>query len=488
MFELITAALIAACTVGGSECPKGSFCTAEWNDKAQTCPGVGQCEPLPAIPSATFSLPVPKGEAVYCGKKGPAKPGDSHNGCNPSNRFAVDLVSSAFTPPHLVVSSADGVAWPVGGCFTKDLTHQDGEDFCNQGWGNYVRVQHEGGLYSQYAHLAAILVDAGKAVKRGDPIGIEGNTGIAGAKHIHWSVHRGTAKDGGPSIPFKVATSSGPVPLSDLACGDWTKDAKPDFKTRYVSENLSAAPPETFEFRAQLMGEAERSPRCPPSYTAIGSDACLARPAEFKDPRRIIVFFHGMMRPEAISSAAELIELASMATGRGYAVLAMLGEPGLCDWSPEFKSHLCFPSAKSQLPQFGQFLKVKLAVALRGARRSLSADLTAPFLLGFSNGGFFVSMLAAESQWKVAGYAVLHGGLPQGLTQFDKTRARPTLLIAASEDPWQLPKMQALSKAMSQSDWPNELRVRAGGHGLQHEDAKAALDFFDATLAAGPKK
>lgn len=475
--------LAASCKVGGSDCPKGSFCSATWSESTQACPSEGSCIELPVAPTTTFSLPVPTGDAVYCGKKGPGKPEDSHHGCNLSTRFAVDLVSSAFAAPHLVVASADGIAWPVGGCSTKDLTHQDGPDWCNQGWGNYIRVQHEGGVYTQYAHLAALLVDAGKAVKKGDPIGIEGNTGFAGAKHIHWSVHRGTANEGGPSIPFVLATSAGVLPHAALICGNWTSDSKPLPASRYVSENAGSSPPETFEFRAKLKSATATQASCPSAYEELGNGDCLARPTEFKDSRRLIVYFHGMLKPSSVAASAELSELASLANSRGYAVIAMLGEAGLCDWSSESKEHLCFPSGRGQLPRAGEFLQRRFGVALESASRRLGTRIPAPFLMGFSNGGFFVSLLAAETKVHAAGYAVLHGGIPSGVSTFDGSRSRATLLIAAAEDKWQLPKMQALSKAMSKAGWSNELRVRQGFHALQREDVEAVLEFFEETLA-----
>lgn len=47
----------------------------------------------------------------------------------------------------------------------------------NNGWGNYVRVDHGDGTIARYAHLDHIHVSQGQAIGRGAVIGGEGNTG-----------------------------------------------------------------------------------------------------------------------------------------------------------------------------------------------------------------------------------------------------------------------------------------------------------------------
>ena len=41
-----------------------------------------------------------------------------------------------------------------------------------------------------YAHLSKVLVKEGAEVAAGEPIGIEGASGRAGNRHLHFSVHR----------------------------------------------------------------------------------------------------------------------------------------------------------------------------------------------------------------------------------------------------------------------------------------------------------
>ncbi len=55
-------------------------------------------------------------------------------------------------------------------------------------YGNYILINHGYDYQSFYAHLDKILVSKGKKVKRGDLIGLVGNTGKSTAPHLHYEV------------------------------------------------------------------------------------------------------------------------------------------------------------------------------------------------------------------------------------------------------------------------------------------------------------
>lgn len=78
-------------------------------------------------------------------------------------------------------------------------------------WGNYVRIDTKDGFYVYLCHLKSRAVKTGQSVKKGDKIGVMGNTGYSFGAHTHFEVRNAkTNKAVNPSdwsgIPNKVGT------------------------------------------------------------------------------------------------------------------------------------------------------------------------------------------------------------------------------------------------------------------------------------------
>ena len=59
------------------------------------------------------------------------------------------------------------------------------------GYGRLVRIQHEFGIETRFAHLSKISVKVGQRVSRGDLIGAMGNSGRSTGTHLHYEVRVG---------------------------------------------------------------------------------------------------------------------------------------------------------------------------------------------------------------------------------------------------------------------------------------------------------
>ena len=57
--------------------------------------------------------------------------------------------------------------------------------------GNVVYIDHGGGVVTSYFHMSKPLVRVGQIVKRGQVIGLVGNTGRVTGPHLHWAARYG---------------------------------------------------------------------------------------------------------------------------------------------------------------------------------------------------------------------------------------------------------------------------------------------------------
>jgi murein DD-endopeptidase MepM/ murein hydrolase activator NlpD len=82
----------------------------------------------------------------------------------------LDICSNKGTP---IIAPADGVVYRRG--------H-------HRYLGKYIRINHGRGITTTYGHLSALSVERGQKVKRGDIIGLMGNTGRSVGTHLHYSL------------------------------------------------------------------------------------------------------------------------------------------------------------------------------------------------------------------------------------------------------------------------------------------------------------
>jgi murein DD-endopeptidase MepM/ murein hydrolase activator NlpD len=59
-----------------------------------------------------------------------------------------------------------------------------------KGFGNCVVIDHGYGLQTTYAHLSSIKVPVGLNVKRGDMVGLSGNSGSSTGAHLHYQIEK----------------------------------------------------------------------------------------------------------------------------------------------------------------------------------------------------------------------------------------------------------------------------------------------------------
>ncbi len=68
-----------------------------------------------------------------------------------------------------------------------------------KGYGQLVKIKHDFGYETRYAHLSKISVKVGQRISQGDSIGKMGNTGRSTGTHLHYEIRR----NGKPINPMK---------------------------------------------------------------------------------------------------------------------------------------------------------------------------------------------------------------------------------------------------------------------------------------------
>ncbi len=70
------------------------------------------------------------------------------------------------------------------------------------GYGNFVQLNHGGGLATGYGHMSRFAVSSGSRVRRGQIIGYVGSTGLSTGPHLHYELYRGGRAVNPMSVKF----------------------------------------------------------------------------------------------------------------------------------------------------------------------------------------------------------------------------------------------------------------------------------------------
>ncbi|MCL2842418.1 MAG: peptidoglycan DD-metalloendopeptidase family protein [Oscillospiraceae bacterium] len=119
---------------------------------------------------------------------------------------AAGTVTSLFGPRRVVIGSSNhqgiDIAAPHG---TPIIAADGGEVFfvgASGGFGNLIKIRHDNGHVTYYAHLSSMAVSVGERVYRGQFLGGMGMTGTASGVHLHFEIRiDGVPVDPLPFLP-----------------------------------------------------------------------------------------------------------------------------------------------------------------------------------------------------------------------------------------------------------------------------------------------
>ena len=137
------------------------------------------------VPSAEgFIWPVTTSRKISSPQGNRVPPG---NGIGSSNHKGVDICNVSYSSKIYATKS--------GKVLIASMPYSD-PDGGKSGYGNYVVIDHGGGMSTLYAHMSIVKVSVGQYVTQGDVIGVTGNTGASTGPHLHYEVHSTTMVNG----------------------------------------------------------------------------------------------------------------------------------------------------------------------------------------------------------------------------------------------------------------------------------------------------
>ena len=125
----------------------------------------------PVSADGDYMWPLPAGVGYITCRYGETDPkGDPH--------WALDTAAPAGTP---IYASNDGTV-------VRAMNHSS--------YGNFILIDHGGGISTLYAHCSSLAVCGGQTVTRGQVIGYVGTTGFSKGNHLHFELRvNGVKKD-----------------------------------------------------------------------------------------------------------------------------------------------------------------------------------------------------------------------------------------------------------------------------------------------------
>lgn len=135
----------------------------------------------------------------------------------PGNHEGIDIVNKNYTLGHIVAHTEGTVVGYRSNC----------NGFEQGSYGNYVKIKHDNGYYTLYAHMAynTVTVRTGDRVSKGQVLGYMGNTGYSFGGHLHFEVRNKNDAKINPT-PYLNADLPGnePVPTPTKSIDEIAKE------------------------------------------------------------------------------------------------------------------------------------------------------------------------------------------------------------------------------------------------------------------------
>jgi len=145
------------------------------------------------VPGGAFASAPKKVASSGTAKKSSA-PATKSSSSSSSGKFGNPLPGAAITQANHGYNAVDidgETGDPIYASAGGTVIIAKGGGGYNGGYGNYIVIEHGGGVQTLYAHMSSLAVSGG-SVNKGEVIGYVGSTGKSTGSHLHFEVRGAT--------------------------------------------------------------------------------------------------------------------------------------------------------------------------------------------------------------------------------------------------------------------------------------------------------
>jgi predicted esterase len=233
--------------------------------------------------------------------------------------------------------------------------------------------------------------------------------------------------------------------------------------------------------------EHEASPWCAEELIALSEGVCAVVPPKVGEPRTVVVFLHGVVKPGTNWQWAQQRALARAAHEHGFVGVMPRGRRG---YGPKgMKDWWTWPTSVAGQRAVEEELLTEWTMAEHALTGALRAPFARRFVFGFSNGAYYASSLALRGRFEADGFGVFAGGSSSGhlaVGAREVQRRAPVYVGYGDRDGTAKRDAQRFGATLRELHWPSRVVGRPRvGHTMTDSMVAEALEFFAANAPDG---
>jgi len=219
---------------------------------------------------------------------------------------------------------------------------------------------------------------------------------------------------------------------------------------------------------------------CAADLETLPSEVCAFEPSKpAAGPRTLVVFLHGVVKPETSWQWAQQRGAARAAAQHGFTVIMPrgrrgVGPPGMEDW-------WTWPTSAAAQGAVEDLVIAEWTAAQALLEKRAGKPFDRVWIFGFSNGAYYATSLAMRGRLPVAGYAAFAGGsaAPHLRRAGASTKRRARFYLAWGEkDPAHRDQVK-LAAMLGALRWDAKARgSRRAGHAMTDAAVAEAVAFL----------